>query len=181
MTSLLAEWESTYHGSQAKRDAANAAVTEKDETREKFAKRIRTISKFIQANPEISNEARKEAGLPIHSDNRKSKPAPSTMPIGFVEWQTPLQHLLRWVDSATPTRRARAANATGCEIYQYIGADMPDNFDEFRFVGVCSRSPKKIEYPRVFCGQTAFYRLRWVNAKGEAGPWSEVVMAMING
>ncbi|QEG23772.1 hypothetical protein [Mariniblastus fucicola] len=181
LESLLTEWDDAYFGSQAKRDEALAAVTEKEQNRVELEKRIRHAAKLIQANTNISNEARRKAGLPVHSETRKPVPAPSTFPIAFVEQKAALQHDLRWVDSATPTRRARPAVASGCEVYVYIGASLPTDFDAFKFIGISSKSPRRLDFDQADCGQTAFYRLRWINNKGQTGPWSEVVSATIFG
>ena len=42
-----------------------------------------------------------------------------------------------------------------------------------------TNAPHKISYTGEQAGQIAHYMLRWVNTKGEAGPWSRTVSATI--
>ena len=62
-----------------------------------------------------------------------------------------------------------------------IGGDAPKSVDEMHFQGTCSASPFVIKFVASQAGSTAYYWLRWVNRKGETGPWSTVVSGMILG
>jgi len=44
--------------------------------------------------------------------------------------------------------------------------------EEMNFQGTCSASPFVVKFDSAKAGKIAWYWLRWVNRKGEAGPWS---------
>jgi predicted phage tail protein len=47
--------------------------------------------------------------------------------------------------------------------------------------GCHTATPYLAEYTGAQAGQMAYYWLRWVNTRGEKGPWSEPVSATITG
>lgn len=134
---------------------------------------------MIQANNHISDVARKEAGVPVHKTTRTPVTAPTTEPVGFVMASDRLEHLLTYADSTTPTRRARPTGVTGVEIYLYIGDQAPQTPSSYKFLRISSRTPDRVSFEAQYAGQIANYLIRWVNAKGQTGPWSQIISATI--
>jgi hypothetical protein len=50
---------------------------------------------------------------------------------------------------------------------------------ELEFLAVDTRAPYTRDYAGPQGGKPAHYMLRWVNSKGETGPWSETATATI--
>ena len=50
---------------------------------------------------------------------------------------------------------------------------------ELTFLAVDTRTPYMREYPGTEDGKQAHYMLRWVNTRGETGPWSGTATATI--
>jgi hypothetical protein len=48
-----------------------------------------------------------------------------------------------------------------------------------QFVTMATRSPHTVKYTSEQRGLMVFYATRWVNTRGETGPWSEIVSAII--
>jgi hypothetical protein len=46
---------------------------------------------------------------------------------------------------------------------------------------VDTKTPYRRDYDVADAGKSAYILLRWVNAKGESGPWSDVVSSTIVG
>ena len=61
---------------------------------------------------------------------------PTTSPIVTIECGNRLQQVLRFVDSATPTRKAKPAGALGVEIWNKVGTTPPTGEADLRFVAV---------------------------------------------
>ena len=165
------DFDRQYRQAVAARDAAMAAVEAKDERRKELEGLIRATAKRIQADNRVSDAARRDAGLPVHKTNRRPVPAPATAPAGNVSLTARLEQTLTFADSET--KRRRPAGAIGVEIYMTIGdAVAPVDPSAYSFVEVCSRSPKVMEFCAKDANKVAHYLLRWVNHKGETGPWS---------
>ena len=178
LTSELNSFDAEYKDAIAARDAAQAAVRAKDERRQELEAVIRRTAKRIQADERVSNPARKDAGLPVHKTSRKPVPAPTTAPFGSVMLTNRLEQSLSFSDSEN--KRKRPAGAIGVEIYMTIGDAMaPVEPADYSFVELCSRGPKLMTFKAEHANKVAHYLLRWVNHKGETGPWSAPVSGTI--
>ena len=78
-----------------------------------------------------------------------------------------------------PTTKAKPAGVRGAEIYCAIATTAPADPAAYRFLALDTATPYLIEHAPADGGKTAHYLLRWVNTRGEAGPWSETVSATI--
>ena len=104
---------------------------------------------------------------------------PTTAPICTIECGNRLQQTLRFVDSATPTRKAKPAGALGVEIWNKVGTTPPTGEGDLRFVAVDTNAPYVMNFPAEDGGKTNYVWMRWVSPTGERGPWSEQAQATI--
>ena len=79
----------------------------------------------------------------------------------------------------TRTRKAKPAGAMGAEIWVKIGPTPPVDPSELTFLAVDTRTPYTTDFDGADGGKQAHYMLRWVNTRGETGPWSETATATI--
>ncbi len=177
---LQTSWETDYSAHTAAQDAAQAATGVKNESKSVFVAAIRDVAGQIQANPDVSDEARDAAGLPVHKTSRTPVAAPTTRPVVEVETPQRWQHLIHFRDENS-LKKARPTGVSGCEIWVYVGEEAPSGPSAARFLGVDTRTPYLAQFEEDDGGKTAYYFLRWVNTRGEQGPWSETVEATIQG
>ena len=57
----------------------------------------------------------------------------------------------------------------------------PVDYKECRYIATDSKMPYTYDFDGADTGKTAFYLLRWVNNKGETGPWRPLAQATITG
>ncbi|MDX6695641.1 MAG: hypothetical protein QOF02_3244 [Blastocatellia bacterium] len=152
-----------------------AADTADDEATAAARSRVRQL----QADPNVEDSVRAELGIPVR-DTTPTAPAPLTSrPIGAIDFSQRGQHILEYRDSDTPDSRARPDNATGCEIRRHIGTAPPAGTGDFIYLETDRSSPFTVHYTDEDAGKIASYILRWINANGDKGPWSETVSATI--
>lgn len=175
----LADWDKRYEAAVKARDAAKAATESKEESRRLLEDTVRSVAKLIQANNQISNAARDAAGLPIHKTTRTPIAVPRTFPKCIIVGSDRLELTVMYSDVATPTRRARPHGVRGCEVYVAVADVPPTNPEDYRFVTFSTRSPEIISFKSEAGGETANILLRWVNTKGETGPWNQPASATI--
>ncbi|MEZ6126122.1 MAG: hypothetical protein R3C49_23585 [Planctomycetaceae bacterium] len=175
----MVNWLDKVDAATVARDAAKAATDAKDEARRSLEELVRTGIRMIQADPGITNEARLEAGLPVHKTTRTPVPPPSTAPTGQVLATERLEQSVMYSDALTPTRRGRPEGVTGCEVYVAVSDTPPSDPKAYRFVGVSTRSPELVTFESEDGGKTANYLLRWINSRGETGPWSQPISATV--
>lgn len=171
-------WATAFPAHIAAANAAKAAKQAKDEARAAYVAVIRPLVRRLQASPQVSDAERAALGITVRDREPSPIGPPTTAPIVTVECGTRLQHTLRFVDSATPTRKAKPAGVLGVEIWNHVGTQPPTEAD-LRFVAVDTNAPYTITYPSSEGGKTAYYWLRWVSPTGERGPWSEQAQATI--
>lgn len=178
LTASFNKWDTSYTGSIQQRDAARAAVVSKDENRNGLEEMIRTIARQIQADPNVTDAEKAAAGLPVHSTARTPVAVPTTAPSAVIDRTQVQEHTIRLFDDANPHRRSRPKGVMLCEIIGFVGNVHPTE-DQFRPFGLATRLTKVVSFSASDSGKTAWYRFRWVNRRGEEGPWSETFTAPI--
>lgn len=167
----LADAEANFRAKQAAFDTADEAAIDA----------ARSRVRQIQANPNTTDAIRAELDIPVR-DTTPTAPAPLTSrPVVTIDFSQRGQHTLDYRNSETPTSRARPSNATGCEIRRHIGTAPPVGTEQFDYLDTDRSSPYTVQYTDADVGKIASYILRWVNANGDKGPWSETVSATITG
>jgi hypothetical protein len=158
--------------------AAMAAKQTKDESRASLTNAIRPLVRRLQASTVVSDAEKASLGITVAATPSPIGP-PTTAPIVSIECGNRLQHTLRFVDSATPTRKAKPAGVLGVEIWNKVGTTPPASESELRFVAIDTDAPYVINFAAEDGTKNAYYWLRWVNPTGERGPWSEQAAATI--
>jgi hypothetical protein len=75
--------------------------------------------------------------------------------------------------------KAKPHGVHGAEICWAILDRPPLSVDELIHSGFCTRSPFKLTFDETDRSKTVYFCLRWESTRGEKGPWSEIVMAII--
>lgn len=133
----------------------------------------------IYADTSIASSTIANYGIPPRDDTKTPSPAPSTAPLGWVDYGK-LKHTIHFRNSATPDKKAKPAGMLGCEIWRFIGTAAPVSESDFHYVATDTDSPYVSMFPMADGGKTAFYILRWLSKSGERGEWSETIEATIN-
>lgn len=169
------KWNSAFAKSSNKQNRTSADVQAKDDALEIFKPALRSfVAQWLASNSLISNSDRERMGLTIRSDSRTPTPVPSSSPIGTIDFSVRLQHAISFFDSNTPQSKAKPAGVHACEIWSKIG-----DATDFTYLISDTRTRHIVNFEQENAGKTVYYRLRWVNTRGEQGPWSSIVSAMV--
>jgi hypothetical protein len=178
----LETWNAQYPAHVRAQAAAEAARQAKDAARAALEKEVRPVTNFVQGYPKTTNADRAEMGITVRDTSPSPAPAPSSRPLAIVDVGGRLTHQLRLVDESTPTRRARPAGVLGAEVWvKLVDADSPAPTDPaaLTFLTMTTKPSFRAEFKAGEGGKTAVYMARWVNTRGEKGPWSEVTTATV--
>ncbi|MFO0081559.1 MAG: hypothetical protein ACK55O_02980, partial [Phycisphaerales bacterium] len=159
-------------------NAAKAAKQTKDEARAAYVAAIRPLVRRLQASAVVSDAEKASLGITVAQAPTPIGP-PTTAPICTIECGNRLQQTLRFVDSATPTRKAKPPGALGVEIWNKVGTTPPTGEGDLRFVAVDTNAPYVMNFDSADGGKTNYVWMRWVSPTGERGPWSEQAQATI--
>jgi hypothetical protein len=98
--------------------------------------------------------------------------------VATVDTSQRLQHTISFVDELSPTSKAKPGGVSGCEVWVKIGT-APADPNELSYLATDTRTPYTAVFEGADGGKMANYMLRWVNTRGERGPWSQTVSATI--
>jgi len=175
-------WVAAYAKASNKQNRTSADVTEKDEAHVEYEAVIRPfVAQWLANNSKVSDSDRTRMGLTVKSGTRTPVAKPSTCPVATVDFSVRKQHTINYSDEASPRSKAKPDGVHGCEIYLKVDGDAPKDVSEMTYAGTCTATPYVQTFDGTKAGKTVYYWLRWVNTRGEAGPWSTTVSAMVVG
>lgn len=179
LVAAQAGWKSAYDGHIKAHDDARTATQAKETARGKLETALRGGFKKVNGSVGMDDPTRVSVGLRPREAARTSIGAPSTRPIGRVEVKPNQTLILHFVDEETPTRLAKPRGVQGCQIWSHVGDAPPADVTQYSFLALDTRTPYTHQHEAADAGKTAYYVLRWQNAKGEPGQWSDVIRAKI--
>ncbi|MCC7291931.1 MAG: hypothetical protein IT449_07715 [Phycisphaerales bacterium] len=177
--SLAAVWDAQYAAHVAAQAAARAATQNKDAARAGLETQIRALAQRLQASPDVEDAERAALRLTVLDRSPTPVPVPATRPVVQIDTRQRLQHTLHFADETTPTSRRKPRGASAVEIWTKTGGPPPKDVSELAFLATDTRSPYLAVYELDHGGQPAHYMLRWINTKGQPGPWSQTATATI--
>ena len=172
-------WTPSLTAHVAAQAAAQSARATKDGNRTMLETSIRALVRRLQASPSVSDAERAALGITVPDSGMAAAAMPVTRPLCRIDTSQRLRHTIDFTDESTPTRKAKPAGAMGAEIWIKIGPTPPVDPSELTFLAVDTRSPHTTDFDGADGGKQAHYMLRWVNTRGETGPWSETASATI--
>lgn len=175
-----AGWEKIYAVTRNTATRSKADVEEKNNVRRVYEKQWRQfITAWISNNPLVAPDDRVRMGLSSKDNTRTRSSVPATAPIGKIDFSVRFQHKISFADETTPTLRSKPAGVHGCQIWMKLDGAAPTSADELRYLATDTATPYLIEFDGSDGGKTAYYWLRWVNTKGQPGPWSAPISAIV--
>jgi hypothetical protein len=175
-------WTSAYSGHIAAQATADAAQKTKQSARSDYESVLRSLVRRIQGDSATTDTHRAQLNISLRETPRISTTGvPDTRPVARIDNSQRQQQTVHFSDEATPNSRAKPDNAMGAELWVKVGDPAPTDPSELRFLGLDTQSPYVAHYSGADAGKTAHYMLRWVNSKGEPGPWSQTASATITG
>jgi len=175
-------WNSTFSKASNKQNRTAAEVQAKRDALDDYKKEIRSfVAEFLANNSRVSDSDRTLMGLTVKSGTRTPAPVPTTSPLGTVDFSVRLQHTLHLSDQATPQSKAKPAGMHGCEVWVKLGGEAPKDASELSYLGIATSFSYTTTYEGKQANIMAYYWLRWVNTRGERGPWSVTVSSIIVG
>ena len=182
ITTLWNTWNTEWSDFNTAKDAFHAATQAKDSARAALEEMARALIAIIQKDPNTTNEDREQAGLTIPSGTHAPVPVPLTWPqMQRIDVSSRCIQRLFYEDSSTPGRKAKPPGVAFAEIRFQVGGTMPTDPNAMTPLAMEGRAPYRADFDTEDIGKTVYYVLRWVNSRGEAGPWSPFYNAVVPG
>jgi len=167
-----------------------AGVFQLANSKQAFIGIARPYAQQIRINPGITDPNKIALGLNLPNNTPTPVPAPVTFPVLSFVGATPLQHTLRFADSATPTQLGRKPQGvTGMQLFRTLTAisdPVPTDPDAALLVDIYTRVPIGPQYSSGQAGKRATYWARWMTkaqapggSGAQVGPWSASISAIV--
>jgi hypothetical protein len=179
LTSARTNWEAAFLANIAAQGNAQATRQTKDASRTAAQDLIRPLVQRIQTTGTVQDANREGLGITVRSTSRTPSPTPESRPVVTVDTAQRLRHIITFVDENTPNSRAKPGGVSGCEVWVKVDGPPPVDPVECHYLATDTRAPYTADYDGADAGKVAHYMLRWVNTRGETGPWSQTVSATI--
>ena len=168
----------------AENPSTRTAVTigVRDTSRDVLVARMRSYGRRIQANPNTTNAQRQALTLTVRQ-HPAPVPAPSTKPSLTATAVVDRTVSVRMVDSATPTKRSKAAGAMGAEVFSFEGDVPPSDLSGWVSQGVATRNKFDVVVTAASAaaGKKVWITARWFSRRGAVGPLATPICAYVGG
>lgn len=172
-------WDEVYPAHVTAQAAAQGARQQKDDLRSDIDGFLRPLVGQLQARTTVTDAQRQSLGITVRSTTKTAASVPTTKPVGQVDTGQRLQHTISFVDELTPASRAKPQGVVGCEIWMKLDGPPPTGPEDLSYVAMDTRTPYVMEFEGADGGKTAYYMLRWLNTRGDRGPWSQTISGTI--
>jgi hypothetical protein len=174
-------WTTAFGKASSLKNRNSGDVQAKDDARKDYEKDLRKfVAQWLANNTKVSNGERERMGLTVRDNTRTPIGVPVSKPVGNIDFSVRLQHIVHFSNDI-PGSKAKPHGVHGCEIWIKKGGEAPKDPSELTFLATSTRTPYTVMFEGADVGKTIWYWLRWVNTKGERGPWGSPVSAMVVG
>ena len=162
--------------------ALNAATMDKDLKRAALELAIRHAAMKVQSNPAATDAQKAAMGITVRKTTKTPVGVPASVPV-LPRVDTSTRCILRlfFADAATPDSKAKPPGVASCEIREQIGGTAPTNPETMAFLAIETRAPYRADFDTTDVGKNVWFALRWLNTKGQPGPWSQIFNSVIPG
>ncbi|MDR2470292.1 MAG: hypothetical protein LBD27_07435 [Tannerella sp.] len=136
------------------------------------------IKEYLTYNHLVTDEDRRNLGLPVYKTGRTPHPVPTTYPVFTVDTSVIRCLTIHFRDS-TGSGKAKPFGVHGVEIKWGYSQEPVVNPESLPYSAFDTRSPYTFEFPGDKRGATVWFVLRWESTRGDKGPWSEIVNAIV--
>ncbi len=177
---LQTDWTNAWTIAKDKGSHTSAQTVAKDEARAAYEPALRTfVSQWIRSNTLVTDDERRDLGVTVRDTERTPVGIKANAPILSFD---PAVHTLQTLRMGNPDDPQTQAMPAGQKVLleRFIGTSGLDpaaiNFGNAQIV---TRFLHRIQYTEADVGKTAYLRACYVNTKGEKGPFSPVLSAVI--
>jgi hypothetical protein len=179
LTSLRDDFFTKYVIATAPATRTKATVLAKNNAMSALKKALRVfIQEYVSFNHLVTDVDRDNLGLPIRKTSRTPVPVPVTYPWFMVD-SSIIRVLIIYFRDLLSENRAKPFGVHGAEIRWGISDTPIINPEDLPHSSFDTRSPFRLEFSGEERGKTVWFCLRWENTRGEKGPWSEIVSAIV--
>jgi hypothetical protein len=178
LAARITAYEAAFEAAKGE-NGTKALIIEKNEKREALKAEVRNVkNKCIDYNDVVGDSDRERLGLPRRDRIPTPKPRPTGRPTLEVLPTNNRQHTATAINQAAG-KKNKPEDVHGVRFVWEILDAPPANAEELRHSVFRRKVVEVFDYSEEDRGKKAFYAACYENAKGETGPWSDIIEAVI--
>jgi hypothetical protein len=156
------------------------AIRDKDDARKALETSLRqAVGEYLSHNHLLTDADRESLGLPVYKNGHTPSPVAGEAPDVDVDTST-IAHLgIHFFKKGGSHKKGKPDGQHGAEIGWLISDTPPARWDELIHSAIDTNSPFTLSFENDQRGKTVYFALRWENTRGEKGPWTEILNAII--
>ena len=171
---------SSFVDKQEKENIYRGAVGKDRENVKTAEQALRKYSRFLQGRPQTTDTVREELGLPVYDKQPTPVGVPTIAPELEIDFSQRLQHKVHAGTAPQNERLNKKPKGVGSiELRKKVG-EAPVSPDDMQTAVIMTDSPAIIDLTGN-AGKLVYYVARYLNTKGQPGPWGEVESAEVTG
>jgi hypothetical protein len=179
LTAVKSKYELAHQRASNPDLASRADRLERDEREVEYKAEIRLfVNENIRYNSRVTDYDKQALMLVVPDRSPTPAAVPATHPVIKVDFSEPSRHTLHIMDESK-NGKAKPAGIKECEIWYKIADEEPARYDDLHYAGSASKPVFLLTFDVPERGKKVWYNARWVNTRGEKGPWGEFENAFI--
>jgi hypothetical protein len=177
---LQTGWTNAWTIAKDKGSHTSAQTIAKDEARIAYEQALRTfVSQWLRSNTLVTDDQRRDLGITVPDSERTPVGIKANSPLMAFD---PAVHTVQTLRLGNPDDPHTQAMPTGQKVLleRFVGNSGLDPATiSFGNAQVVTRFLHRIQYTEADVGKTAYLRACYINSRGEEGPFSPVLSAVI--
>ncbi|MDR2440746.1 MAG: hypothetical protein LBE12_15395 [Planctomycetaceae bacterium] len=134
---------------------------------------------FLKESPLVMDDDLVAMGMPSRTSGHVPAPVATTYPDFDIDSGTIRRLSIHFYDQGKKKTKAKPKGQHGAEIRWAILDAPPTKINDLINSSFDTRSPLTLDFEENQRGKNVYFCLRWENTRGEKGPWSEIIGAII--
>jgi hypothetical protein len=157
-----------------------SAIDDKNVARETLESATRrAVQRSLAHNPDGTGKDHDDLGLPNYKTTRTPAPVAATYPDYDIDSGTIRRLTISFYDQGQKKSKAKPAGQHGAEIKWAISDTPIIDVVDLTNSSFDTHTPLTLEFQGHERGKTVYFCLCWENTRGDKGPWSEIMSAII--
>jgi hypothetical protein len=179
IAAAVADWHKAYLVATSPATRTASSVADKRGEKQHVVRVVRSFAARIRADESIGDDLKINLGLKLRPRRGEPVPTPAGVPVLAVRRLDIGVHELRAMDGDTRPSRGKPPRVASIMVYRAVGDTPARSPMDADFLTLSTRVAFASTFSHSDHGKTATYFARWINSKGEAGPWSIAMSAPI--
>jgi hypothetical protein len=156
-------------------------ITRKNLTRQTLEKACRELVQgYLARNPRVTREDREAMGIAVYDATPTPIPVPMGLPAADVSYPGGqlVQLLIRHIEGTPLDPKAEHGTKVAYDLF-HVDEPIPARADQLHRSVFTRRKKHVFTFDQADSGKRACFCLRYENGKGDAGPWGQMITAVI--